>query len=255
MTKDFINPITGRFVSETYYNRVMRKIAREKAIEDEKIEMARIRLERQLNNRPKHLPPPVQKFVVNNDRNIEGEKIATRTGLKRKVINRPKVIKMKKIAPCTGLKRKIIRGSKFYINPLTANKVKKPTYLKAVKELQIKQQEWVDTVKKANQIFPFMDDNQNKSIKLPMIDLSLQDARYYELSFVNKRKVIFEKNSSMPNLFRRWMRRNGNGWKEVSVSIDAVIRDDREPVWKQDTLKHFCPYYQAAYPKETNISF
>ena len=53
MTKDFINPITGRFVSQTYYNRVMKKIAREKAIEEEKLELARNRLERQLNNRPK----------------------------------------------------------------------------------------------------------------------------------------------------------------------------------------------------------
>ena len=59
MSKDIANPLTGRFVSQAYSNRVMRKIARGKAIEDEKLEMTRIRLERQLNNRHKHLPPPV----------------------------------------------------------------------------------------------------------------------------------------------------------------------------------------------------
>ena len=93
MTTDYFNPSTGRLVSQAYYNRVMKKIACEKAIEEEKLEMGRIRLERMLANRPKHLPPHVQQFVmVNNDKNIVGNKIATRTGLKRKVINRPKVL-------------------------------------------------------------------------------------------------------------------------------------------------------------------
>ena len=59
MTKDFANPLTGRLVSQACYNRVMRKIPCEKVIEDEKLEVTRIRLARQLNNRPKHLPPPV----------------------------------------------------------------------------------------------------------------------------------------------------------------------------------------------------
>ena len=242
MTKDFANPLTGRLVSQAYYNRVMRKIAREKAIEDEKLEMARIRLERQLNNRPKHLPPPVQQFVVNNDRNVKGNKNAKRSGLKRKVIYRPKISKVKNIAPRTGLKRKVIRGHKIYINPLTANKVKKSTYLKAVKELQRKQQEWEETIKRVNHIFSFMDDNQKNSIKLPMIDLSLNDVRHYELGFVNKRSVMFERNSSMVNLFRRRMRSNGNGWKNVSVSIDAMITDNRAPLGKQDKLRNFEPY-------------
>ena len=112
MTKDFINPLTGSSVSQTYYNRVMKKIACEKAMEEEKLEWARIRLERMLNNRHKHLPPPVQQFVVVNDKEIEDKKIATRTGLKRKVINRPKVVKTKKMAPRTGLKSKIINRPK-----------------------------------------------------------------------------------------------------------------------------------------------
>ena len=245
MTKDFANPLTGRLVSQAYYNRVMRKIAREKAIEDEKLEMTRIRLERQLNNRPKHLPPPVQQFVVNNDRNVKGNKNAKRSGLKRKVIYRPKISKVKNIAPRTGLKRKVIRGHKIYINPLTANKVKKSTYLKAVKELQRKQQELEETIKRVNHIFSFMADNQKNSIKLPMIDLSLNDARHYEFGFVNKRSVMFERNSSFVNLFRRRMRRNGNGWKTVSVTIDAVITDDRAPLGKQDKTKTFGPFEES----------
>ena len=138
MTKDFANPLNGRLVSQAYYNRVMKKIAREKPIEDEKLEMTRNRIERQLNNRSKHLPLPVQQFVVADDRNDKGNKIAKRSGLKRKVIYRPKTSKVKNIAPRSGLKRKVIRGPKIYINPLTANKVMKPTYLKAVKELQKK---------------------------------------------------------------------------------------------------------------------
>ena len=38
------------------------------------------------------------------------------------------------------------------------------------------------------------------------------------------------------------MRRNGNGWKTVSVTIDAVITDDRAPPGKQDKTKTFLPY-------------
>ena len=118
MTEDFINPITGKFVSQTYYNRVMKKIAHEKAIEEEKLESAQIRLERMLNNRPKHLPLPVQQFVVINDNKMEDRKIAPRTGLKRKTIKKvvrvntikgPKVIssirRKNPIGKRTGLKR------------------------------------------------------------------------------------------------------------------------------------------------------
>ena len=75
-----------------------------------------------------------------------------------------------------------------------------------------------------------------------MIDLTLNDARNYELQFVHKRTVMFKRNSSMVNLFRRRMRRNGNGWKEVTVSIDTVIRDDRKPFGRQDTLRNCGPY-------------
>ena len=70
MTQDFINSLTGRFVSKAYYNRFMKKIARDKAIEEEKLEEAQISLERMRDNRPKHLPPPVQQFVVVNDKKI-----------------------------------------------------------------------------------------------------------------------------------------------------------------------------------------
>ena len=40
MTKDYANPLTGRLVSKAYYDKVMRQIAREKAIEEEKLELA-----------------------------------------------------------------------------------------------------------------------------------------------------------------------------------------------------------------------
>ena len=38
------------------------------------------------------------------------------------------------------------------------------------------------------------------------------------------------------------MRCNSNGWKTVSVTIDAVITDDRAPLGKQDKTKTFGPY-------------
>ena len=87
-----------------------RKIAHEKAIEDEKLEMTQIRLERQLNNRPKHLPPPLQQFVVADERNDKCNKIAKRTGLKRKTIKH--IVKSHTITNRTGLKRKVVRSVK-----------------------------------------------------------------------------------------------------------------------------------------------
>ena len=74
-----------------------------------------------------------------------------------------------------------------------------------------------------------------------MIDLTLNNTRIYELCFVHKHTVMFERNSSMVNLFRR-MRHNSNRWKTASVTVDAVITDDRAPIGKQDKTKTFRPY-------------
>ena len=152
-----LNSLTGKLVSQAYYNRGMRKIAREKAIEEEKLEMGRIRLERMLNNRPKHLPPPVQQFVVNNDRNDNGNKIAKRTGLKRKTIKQ--IVKSHPIAIRTGLKRKVDRSvkPKIYINSLNANKVNRRTYLKAVQDKERRDKEWQEMLKKEERMSLFME--------------------------------------------------------------------------------------------------
>ena len=208
MTKDFINPITGRFVCQIYYNRVMRKITREKAMEEEKLEMARIRLERMLNNRPKHLPPPVQQFEVVNDKKLEDKKIATRIGLKRKVIKRTKRRIIKGL--CTGLKRKTFhRAEKNYINPLNAEKVTLKNYLKALEQKEIKDKGWENKLKKANELISLLEYEPVYSNKYPVIDLSLQNARNYELGFDNRKFAMFEKFSSFVNLFKRRMRSNG----------------------------------------------
>ena len=97
-----------------------------------------------------------------------------------------------------------------------------------------------------------MEQSPENTITLSMIDLTLNDARTYALSFVHKRTVMFERNSSMVNSFRRRMRRNGNGWKTVSVTIDAVITDDRTPLGKQDKTKTFGPYEENL-PRELSI--
>ena len=97
-----------------------------------------------------------------------------------------------------------------------------------------------------------------RSDKYPMIGLSLYEARCYELDFINRRTVMFERNSSFVNLFRRRMRRNGNGWETVSVTIDVVIKDDRAPLEKQEKTKlldHLKRVNQEAYKDVIFTSF
>ena len=169
--------------------------------------------------------------------------VAMRTGLKCKVIF--SIVKTCKVVKAlhTGLKRKTACGGiKTYINPLNSNKVKRSVYLKALEEKQIRDKQWEETLKKANELISLLEYEPVYSIKYPMLDISLQDARNYELSFVNRRTVMFERNSSFVNLFRRRMRRNGNGWKIVSVTIDAVITDDGAPLGMQEKTKTFGPF-------------
>ena len=169
--------------------------------------------------------------------------IAKRTGLKRKVIS--SIVKTRKVIKAlrTGLKRKTIRGGiKTYINPLNANKVKRFVYLKALEEKQRRNKQWEQTLKEANELLPLLEYEPVYSIKYPMEDISLLDASHYELSFVNKKIVMFERNSSFVNLFRRRMRRNGNGWTNVSVTIDAVIVDDKAPFGKQEKTRTYKPF-------------
>ena len=41
------------------------------------------------------------------------------------------------------------------------------------------------------------------------------------------------------------MRRNDNGWKTVSVTIDAVITDDRAPLGMQEKTETFGPFEES----------
>ena len=41
------------------------------------------------------------------------------------------------------------------------------------------------------------------------------------------------------------MRRNGNGFETISVTIDAVITDNRAPLGKQDITKDFGPFEES----------
>ena len=132
--------------------------------------------------------------------------MAKRTGLKRKTIKQ--IVKSRPIAKRTGLKRKTIRipKKKTYINTLNAEKVTLKKYLNALVEKERRDKEWQKTLDKANELYSLMEYEPVYSNKYPVIDLSLQDARNYELGFVNRRMVMFEKFSSFVNLFRRRMR-------------------------------------------------
>ena len=169
--------------------------------------------------------------------------IAKRTGLKRKVISSR--VKTRKVVKAlrTDLKRKTVHGGiKTYINPLNANKVKRSVYLKALEEKQIRNKQWEETLRKANGLISLLKYEPVYSIKYSMLDISLQDARNYELNFVNRRTVMFERNSKFVNLFRRRMRRNCKGWKTVSVTIDSVITDDRASLGKQEKTETVGPF-------------
>lgn len=131
--------------------------------------------------------------------------IAERTGLKRKTIKtkvirvnnikRPNIIRTVKkqipIAKRTGLKRKIVhKAGKKYINPLNAEKVTCKNYLKPLEAKENSDKQWQQTMQKANDLIKLMEYEPVYSNKYPVIDLSLQDARNYELNFVNRRIAV-----------------------------------------------------------------
>ena len=57
-------------------------------------------------------------------------------------------------------------------------------------EKERRDKEWQKTLNKANELFSLLEYEPVYSNKYPMIDLSLQDARNYELGFVNRRMVM-----------------------------------------------------------------
>ena len=127
-----------------------------------------------------------------------------------------------------------IKEPKRYVNPLTGSLVQKATYLRALREVDRRDDASQVTLRKVDNMSRFMDLKVAKDIgnttNLPKIDWSLLEARHYELVFLHKQKIMFIKGSSFVKLFKRRMRPVRDNWESVTVSIDSTIRDDITPL-------------------------
>ena len=130
---------------------------------------------------------------------------------------------MTKSAPRLHTKRKyverVIKEPKRYIYPLTGNLVLRPTCLRAAREKKRRDNVWLDTQRKVEKMSLYMEKKEEKkmgtTMKLPIINMTLFDARNYELDFVDKRNTMFTKGSSFASLLERRME-SKNSWKSVS---------------------------------------
>lgn len=95
-------------------------------------------------------------------------------GTKRKFVK--KVIKKPKVT-------KVANEPKRYINSLTGNRVLRLIYLKAVREKERRENEWLDTKRKVEEMSIYMQQKVEKetgnTINLLKIDMTLYDARHY----------------------------------------------------------------------------
>ena len=141
----------------------------------------------------------------------------------------------------------VIKEPKRFANPLTGNYVLKTTYNRALREKQRREKVWQETLRKVDEMSRFMEQKVDKkvsnTIKLPEFDLTLFDTRNYEIDLlIEKRKARFTRGSKFVNLFKNRKGPVRKNWESVSVTVDAVIRDDSAPISIKDRKITLGPY-------------
>ena len=165
------------------------------------------------------------------------DKIPKKGTVKRLNIVSRVVVDKRKPAPRLGTKRKNER----YASPLTGNLVLRPTYLKALKEYKRREKVWQDNVRKVERMSKlFMP--KEITITIPKIELSLSEARYYELHLAGGRRVGFMKGSKFVNLFRRRISRIKGEWNKVTTTVVVEIQDDTAPYGTPNTKTTIGPF-------------
>ena len=159
---------------------------------------------------------------------------------------------MKMSATILGTKRKyvqrVIRQPKFFVNPLMGNFILKANYNRALYEIERREKVWQDTQKMIDKLSRYIKEEKvekkvSNMINLPKIEMTLNDARNYEINLlIEKHKARFTPGSKFINLFKMRIGPIRNNWKSVSVTIDTTIRDGMALVWEEDKDITFGPF-------------